>query len=139
MKEYQDLIKMLKVYYHNISILHRHIASDEWFSTHEKLNEYYDHIADDIDELCEVGLSIEIDEPTIRQSLDSVEELEIKNRSAQDSFNIVKGYFNEIIAQINRINNVPADVISLLQEKQLYYRKEANYKLFRATIDDIER
>ena len=42
MKEYQDLIKMLKVYYHNISILHRHIASDEWFSTHEKLNEYYE-------------------------------------------------------------------------------------------------
>lgn len=139
MKEYQDLIKMLKVYYHNISILHRHIVSDEWFSTHEKFNEYYEHIADDIDELCEVGLSIEIDEPTIRQSLDSVEELEIKNRSSKDSFNIVKRYFNEIIAQINRINNVPADVISLLQEKQLYYRKEANYKLFRATIDDIER
>ncbi len=139
MQEYQNLIKMLKIYYHNISILHRHVVGKEWFPTHEKLNEYYDHIADDIDELCEVGMSIEIDEPTIRQSLDSIEELEIRNRDSEESFETVKGYFNDIIAQINRINGVPADVINLLQEKQLYYRKEANYKLFRTSLEEIEK
>lgn len=139
MVEYQELLKMLKVCYQNIQVLHRHLVGDNWFGTHEQLQEYYEKIQDDIDELCEVGLSIEIDEPTIRQSVESYEELEIKNRDTNESYEIVKGYFNQIIAQINRINGVPADVINLLQEKQLYYRKEANFKLFRDLIEEIER
>ena len=139
MVEYQELIKMLKVYYHKVSILHRHLAGNEWFETHELLDNYYNQIAKDIDDVVEMGLSIEIDEPTIQQSLDSYKELEIKNRTAKESMQIVKSYFNDIVAQINRIKELPGDVINRLQEKQLYYRIEADYKLFRATVENIEK
>ena len=141
--EYQNLLKMLKVYANNIQILHRHVVGSNWFSTHKLLEDYYEHVQSDLDSLVEVGLSIEIDEPTLLQSLDSYKELEIKNRSVVDSYKIVIGYFNDIIAQINRVEidgEVSNDVVNLLQEKQTYYRVEANYKIFRATIedDDIE-
>ena len=139
MVEYQELIKMLKVYYHNVSILHRHLAGNEWFETHKLLDNYYNQIAKDIDDVVEMGLSIEIDEPTIQQSLDSYKELELKNRTAKESMQIVKSYFNDIVAQINRIKELPGDVINRLQEKQLYYRIEADYKLFRATVENIEK
>ena len=141
--EYQNLLKMLKVYANNIQILHRHVVGSNWFSTHKLLEDYYEHVQSDLDSLVEVGLSIEIDEPTLLQSLDSYKELEIKNRSVVDSYKIVIGYFNDIIAQINRVEidgEVSNDVVNLLQEKQTYHRVEANYKIFRATIedDDIE-
>ena len=141
--EYQNLLKMLKVYANNIQILHRHVVGSNWFSTHKLLEDYYEHVQADLDSLVEVGLSIEIDEPTLLQSLDSYKELEIKNRSVVDSYKIVIGYFNDIIAQINRVEidgEVSNDAANLLQEKQTYYRVEANYKIFRATIedDDIE-
>lgn len=134
---------MLKVYANNIQILHRHVVGSEWFSTHSRLQDYYEHVQADLDNLVEVGLSIEVDEPTLLQSLDTYKELEIKDRSTLDSYKVVVGYFNDIVAQINRVeidDEVAGDVINLLQEKQNYYRVEANYKLFRATIenDDID-
>lgn len=134
MDEYQDLLKMLKVYNHNIQILHRHLIGENWFGNHEVLGNYYEHIQEDIDELCELGLSIEVDEPTIQESLNAYDELEIKNRDSKESFKITKDYFNIIVAQINRIKNVPDDVINKLQEKQEYYRVEADFKLFRAVM-----
>lgn len=132
MIDYQELLKMLKVYNHNAQILHRHLIGDNWFGNHEVFGNYYDHIQSDIDELCELGLSIEIDEPTIQESLESYKELEIKDRDSKESFKIIKDYFNNIIAQINRIGGIPEDVINKLQEKQEYYRVEADYKLLRA-------
>lgn len=134
MDEYQDLLKMLKVYNHNVQILHRHLIGENWFGNHEVLGNYYEHIQEDIDELCELGLSIEVDEPTIQESLNAYDELEIKNRDSKESFKITKDYFNIIVAQINRIKNVPDDVINKLQEKQEYYRVEADFKLFRAVM-----
>ena len=134
MKEYQSLLMMLKVYNFNIQTLHRHLIGSNWFGNHEVLGNYYEHIQEDIDELVEIGLSVEIDEPTIQESLDKYAELEIKDRDSKESFEIAKGYFNDIVAQINRIADVPADVINKLQEKQTYYRKEADYKLFRAVM-----
>lgn len=134
MDEYQDLLKMLKVYNHNVQILHRHLIGENWFGNHKVLGNYYEHIQEDIDELCELGLSIEVDEPTIQESLNAYDELEIKNRDSKESFKITKDYFNIIVAQINRIKNVPDDVINKLQEKQEYYRVEADFKLFRAVM-----
>ena len=59
-------------------------------------------------------------------------------KCSEESFIIVRGYFNDIVAQINRINGLSNDVINKLQEKQEYYRVEADFKLFRATMTDIE-
>lgn len=138
MVEYQNLLCMLKVYYHNVQTLHRHLIGANWFGNHERLGEYYDRLEDDIDELAEVGLSIAVDEPTIQQSLAKYSELEIKNRDSLESFKILRGYFDDIVAQVNRITGVPADVINKLQEMQLYYRKESDFKLARAILSEGE-
>lgn len=139
MDAYIDLLKLFKVGANNVQILHRHLAGENWFSNHLKLGEYYDKLQEDLDKYAEIGLSIEIDEPTMQQSLDTYKEIEIKNRNINDSYLIVKQLFNDIVAQINRIENIPKDVISELEETQNYYRVESDYKLFRATMNDIER
>ncbi len=134
MEEYKNLEKMLKVYYNNIQTLHRHLIGANWFGNHEVLGKYYEKIQEDIDYLVELGLSIGIDEPTIQESLGSYKELEIIDRAEKESFVIVKGYFNDIVAQINRINDLPVDVINKLQEMQTFYRIESDYKLYRNNL-----
>lgn len=138
MKEYLELLKILKVSNLSVQILHRHLVGENWFGDHKQLSEYYEHLQDDVDTFCELGLANAIDEPTIQQALDTYKEVEIKNRNARDSYIIVKELFDEIVAQINRISGLPADVINRLQEAQEYYRVEAGFKLFRATMDEIE-
>lgn len=129
MQEYIELLKMLKVANINVQILHRHLAGENWFGNHEILGEYYEHIQNDIDELCELGMSIDITEPTIQESLSVYNEFEIKYRDSKESFKEIKIIFDDIIAQINRISSLNPDVINKLQEKQTYYRVEANYKI----------
>lgn len=139
MKEYFELLKMLKVGNQSVQILHRHLVGENWFGNHKQLGEYYEHLQNDVDTFCELGLANAIDEPTIQQALNTYEEVGIKDRNARDSYVIVKKLFNEIVAQINRISGLPADVINRLQEAKEYYRVEAGFKLSRATIDDNER
>lgn len=131
MEEYKNLLKMLKVDYCNMGVLHRNLIGKEWFKIHELLSDYTDRLAKDIDELVEVGISIGVQEPGIKESLEYIDDEEVKPREVEDTLLLVKEMFDDIIAQINRIKDVSDDVINKLQEKQLYYRVESNYKIFR--------
>ena len=135
MKEYQELLKMLKVATINMQTLHRHLVGSNWFGDHKQLGEYYEHLQEDLDKFCELGLAIGVEEPTMKTSLEEYDELEIKDRDCKESYTITKDLFNNIVAQINRISGLQNDVINALQEAQTYYRVEASYKLERALID----
>lgn len=135
MKEYQELLKMLKVATINMQTLHRHLVGSNWFGDHKQLGEYYEHLQEDLDKFCELGLAIGVEEPTMKTSLEEYDELEIKDRDCKESYIITKSLFNEIMAQINRISGLQNDVINALQEAQTYYRVEASYKLERALTD----
>lgn len=74
-------------------------------------------------------MSLGYTEPTLKESLEYVDELEVINRSAEESFRIVQSYFQNIIAEMNRMINIPNDVISKMEEYQAWFRLEANYKL----------
>lgn len=138
MDEFLKLEEMVKVYEKNVETLHRHLIGQNWFGDHEQLEDYYNHLFGDVDLLAELGLAWGVEEPTMLESYKYYQELEIKDRDAKDSYTIVKGYFDDIVAQINRItlrmetDNIPADVINKLQELQIYYRVEATFKLSRA-------
>lgn len=134
MEEYRELLKLFKIGVQNIQILHRHLFGANWFGDHEQLEEYYKHLQDDVDAFCELGLAIGINEPTMKETIETHNEIEIKGRTSKESYEIVKNLFDEIVAQINRIENQPADVINKLQEAQEYYRLEAEFKLYRATM-----
>lgn len=134
MEEFQRLVEMLKVYEKNAETLHRHLIGENWFGDHKQLGDYYEHLFDDIDLLSELGLSWGVEEPTMLESYKYYDELEIKDRNAKESYTILKGYFDDIVAQVNRIGEAPADVINKLQELQVYYRVESTFKLSRAIM-----
>jgi len=131
----QDLLKLLKVSNQNLQILHRNVASSNWFPTHEKLGEYYDKVQLILDDLCEMNLALGNKEPLMSESLKSYDELEITERNEKESFNLVIEMFNNIVIEINRVleKEIPDDFKNKLQEYQEYFRKEAEYKLTRAT------
>ena len=120
---------MLKVYANNIQVLHRNLIGSNWNSNHERLQKYYEKIQECLDSMVEILMSLGYTEPTLKESLEYVEELEVVNRSAEESFKIVQSYFQNIIAEMNRMINVPNDVISKMEEYRVWFRLEANYKL----------
>lgn len=124
-----NLLKILKVYANNIQILHRNLIGSNWNSNHERLQKYYEKVQECLDSMTEILMSLGFKEPTLIESLEYVDELEVINRSAEESFKIVQGYFQNIIAEMNRMINVPNDVISKMEEYQVWFRLEANYKL----------
>ena len=120
---------MLKVYANNIQVLHRNLIGNNWNSNHERLQKYYEKVQECLDSMVEILMSLGYIEPTLKESLEYVEELEVINRSAEESFRIVQSYFQNIIAGMNRMINIPNDVISKMEEYQVWFRLEANYKL----------
>lgn len=120
---------MLKVYANNIQVLHRNLIGNNWNSNHERLQKYYEKVQECLDSMVEILMSLGYIEPTLKESLEYVEELEVINRSAEESFRIVQSYFQNIIAEMNRMINIPNDVISKMEEYQVWFRLEANYKL----------
>lgn len=124
-----NLLKMLKVYANNIQVLHRNLIGNNWNSNHERLQKYYEKVQECLDSMVEILMSLGYIEPTLKESLEYVEELEVINRSAEESFRIVQSYFQNIIAEMNRMINIPNDVISKMEEYQVWFRLEANYKL----------
>lgn len=124
-----NLLKILKVYANNIQILHRNLIGSNWNSNHERLQKYYEKVQECLDSMTEILMSLGFKEPTLKESLEYVDELEVINRSAEESFKIVQGYFQNIIAEMNRMINIPNDVTSKMEEYQVWFRLEANYKL----------
>lgn len=124
-----NLLKILKVYANNIQVLHRNLIGSNWNSNHERLQKYYEKVQECLDSMVEILMSLGHIEPTLKESLEYVEELEVINRSAEESFRIVQSYFQNIIAEMNRMINIPNDVISKMEEYQAWFRLEAKYKL----------
>ena len=120
---------MLKIYANNIQVLHRNLIGSNWNSNHERLQKYYEKVQECLDSMVEILMSLGYTEPTLKESLEYVDELEVINRSAEESFRIVQSYFQNIIAEMNRMINIPNDVISKMEEYQVWFRLEANYKL----------
>lgn len=125
-----NLLMMLKVYANNIQILHRHLIGNNWLSNHERLQSYYEEVQKCLDSMTELFMSVGFREPTLQESLDYDAEIEIRNRDAEDSFRIVQLYFRNIMAEMNRIKSeLPDDVVSKIEDYQVWFRLEADYKL----------
>ena len=129
MDEYREFLKMLKSYQQSIQYLHRHCIGAEFFSTHEVTNEIYDFLADNIDEMCEVGMTFGVDEPSMAESIESYPEISKKFRNSFDTETEAKRMLNDLVTEIARIQDVPADVKNKLEEHQLKNRHMADFKL----------
>lgn len=124
----QELVTCFKTYTENMQVLHRNVYGIDFYPTHEQLGTYYDMLQGMTDDITEVGIGLGYKE----EKFDTTELIEIKDRTSKDSFTEVKKMFDDIIVRINRVTDVPADVINKLQEYQETLRKESTYKLAKA-------
>lgn len=129
------LLCLLKVAYENLLVLHHNLVGCCWLPVHEQLGGYYELIADMGDDLVEIGLALGIPEPTIQEAITAGAVLSAEPRDERTSLAEAKRIFHEVIAQIDAVADVPADVKNKLQEYQLTLRKEADYKLARAAME----
>ena len=115
-KEYEllDVVKYLKVVYENIFTLHHNIVSSNFYADHEKLGEYYERVQSYIDELVELADTMNLKEPTIIESINYFKGKEqiisARAYTANESFALVKNYFNNIIT-----------LLEMIKEKQVGY------------------
>lgn len=140
-KEYTfaDIIKYLKVVYENIFTLHHNIISSNFYAAHEKLGEYYEKVQSIIDELVEVADTMGIKEPSIIESINTFKGVESilvgKPYTAEESFTLVKEYFNNIIKLLEIVKEKQVGYIkNKLEELQYYFNLEANYKIKRLLV-----
>lgn len=134
MNSYQVLLSYLKILNQNLNMLHRDMIGTNFFGNHEKLQEYYEKIQDYTDELCEVGRTFGIKEPSIKEAIlkfeNVYEVIETKERNGKESFTLVREWFKDLIELIEKVKPETKNFISnRLEELQYYLNTEANYKL----------
>ncbi len=136
MNEFERLLAFLKIQYHNMTTLHRHLIDDAgWFGNHEKLGEWYDEIGDQLDDLTEIGLSLGYAEPSIKDALleFGTEILSTEGRKLKETLKAAAGIMRGIAGMQKAAEViVPPDVQNKLQEYEYDWNKTANYMLAHA-------
>lgn len=135
MNELQRLIMFLKIQYHNFGILHRHLDGDPcWFENHEEIDEWKCCVAKQLDELCEEAQALGYPEPGLKDALLTFgsEEVTPELRGLQETFRIAQSMMRSISGMMQAAEKeVPASVVSKLQEMEYGWNKLADYKLAR--------
>lgn len=135
MNKLQRLIMFLKIQYHNMGTLHRHLSGDAgWFENHEELDEWKVCIAKQLDEICEEAQALGYEEPGLKDALLAFgsEEVTPEFRDLKDTFRIAQGIMRSTAGMMQAAEkDVPASVVGKLQEMEYKWNKLADYKLAR--------
>lgn len=133
MNEYERMLAYLKIFYHNLETLHRHLVSDEaWFGTHAQIGEWYDEVSKQIDDLAETGIALGYKEPSIADALLVFNSnlLPVMGRKNKESLAICLDGMRTAAGMMNAARPiVPPDVQSQLDQYVYYWNKEGNYKI----------
>lgn len=133
MNELERLVAYLKIQYHNMTTLHRHLSGDPaWFSNHEQLGEWYGEIADQIDYLAETAISLGYQEPGIKDAVLTFggELLDAQPRGPEETMGTAMGIMRGIAGMMQAAEAiVPASVQNRLQEFEDHWNIEGNYKV----------
>ena len=133
MNEYQKLLAYLKILYHNLTTLRRHLVKDiAWFSNHEQIGEWYGEVSAQIDDLVDTGIALGYQEPGIKEAVleYSVDCLSVQPREPEESFRLILEALRKATGLMQAAEAiVPANVANKLQEYEYHWNKEANFKL----------
>ena len=136
MNEYQKLLAYLKVLYHNLTTLHRHLVKDEaWFGNHAQIGEWYVGVSDELDDLVETGLALGFQEPSIKDSVLTYasECLSCDPRGPEETFRLIFASLQKLCDLMRAAEaEVPSPVANKLQEYEYHWMKEAKYKIVSA-------
>lgn len=136
MNEFERLLAYLKIAYHNMTTLHRHLSDDPgWFGNHEKLSEWYEDIGEQIDDLVETGLALGYTEPSIKDAvlMYSNDIISGENRELKETLRMAMEIIRSIAGMMQAAEPiVPASVQNKLQEYEYEWNKIANYMIAHA-------
>lgn len=135
MNAYQKLLCLMKIQHNNLTTLHRNLVKDAgWFGNHSQLGDWYDALFDQLDDLCEIGLSLGFKEPTIPEACAAgYEILDTVPRELSVSYPLAMTIIETVIVAMEAAEaGAPPDVVNKLQEYIYYWRKESRYKLAHA-------
>lgn len=133
MNEMERLVAFMKIQYHNMTTLHRHLSGDPaWFSNHEQLGEWYGEIAEQLDYLAETAISLGYQEPGIKDAVlvFGGELLDAQPRGPEETMGTSMGIMRGIAGMMQAAETiVPASVTNKLQEFEDHWNIEGNYKI----------
>ena len=133
MNEFERLIAFLKVQYHNMTTLHRHLSGDPaWFEDHEQLGEWYGEIAEQTDYLAETAISLGYQEPGIKDAVLAFggELLDAQPRGPEETFRTAIEIMRSMAGMMQAAEAIaPASVTNKLQEFEDHWNIEGNYKI----------
>jgi DNA-binding ferritin-like protein len=128
---------MLKIAYENLFVLHHNVTGPVWFPTHEQIATYYSMIGDMADDVIEIGMSIGVKEPTIAECINQFTLLTVSDRDEKTTYAETRSIFTGLMTQFQTteksLGTGYEDIVNKLQEYRETLRKEADYKLARAT------
>ena len=123
-----ELAGMLKVITQNLKFLHRNVHGNDFFNTHEHLDEYYKTVDDITDEYIETFLTLDgFYEPSLEESIKYYPE-EKSSIECDIAFALAQKYFNDLVEKFAEIKSTVPDFVSAkIDEWQLTLYKHANY------------
>lgn len=127
----QRLIVFTKIAAINFKTLHRNLKGGNWFTIHEKLNEYYSMFDSFEDRLIENLMGLGIEDKSIKDSIDLI--LEPKPFEEKEAMTIAKNIMLTELAELNNTKyalEIPSKVASVFDEIENYLHLEADYKMF---------
>lgn len=136
MNDFERLLAFLKVAYHNMSTLHRHLTKDPaWFGNHAVIGEWYAAIGDQLDDLVEIGIAHGAKDPSIKEAVLEFggEVLPAAEYDARTAMLRASDIMRKII-ELMRAAEIPAapHVANKLQEYEYGWDKIANYMIAQA-------
>lgn len=135
MNELERLVAYLKIQYHNMTTLHRHLSGDPaWFENHEQLGEWYGEIAKQLDYLAETAISLGYQEPGIKDAVLAFggELLDAQPRGPEETMGTAMGIMRGIAGMMQAAEAiVPVSAQNRLQEFEDHWNIEGNYKIAR--------
>lgn len=126
----QRLIVITKISAINFKTLHRNLKGGNWFTIHEKLNEYYSMFDAFEDRLIENLMGLGIEDKSIKDSMDLI--LDVKPYEEKEAMIIAKNMLLTELAELENTRNaleIPSKVASVFDEIENYIHLEADYKI----------
>lgn len=128
---YKRIIGMLKVGQQDVQILHRYLVGSSFLSVHGLLEDAYKEMAEMIDEMAEIGITLGVKEPSIVTATQYAGAITVEERSLSETLTsfceILEGIYEEMDAFTEK-GLAPSDVTSKIDEYKLKIREFAAYK-----------
>lgn len=128
----KGLFILLNIFEYNLKVLHWNVVGVSFETYHKMLEEYYEHIYDNIDMLAEYMVSKDITIPkygTIASEED-YDFINVDEYSVSEAITICQSMFENILIYVDNIyDDLDHGIQSKLDEMYFYYDKELNYKL----------